>query len=218
MTKAAKHTSASAADPIYQKLKEGILSGALAAEEPLRQDEIAKTHGVSKIPVREALQRLEVEGLVTFRKNRGAAVRRLSDAEILQLMDIRVALECRALELAVPNMIAADFRAMAELLESYAREASLVQWSEMNRRFHNMLYEPCGNPVLLTMIADLQQRLGPYLRLLVTEASGAERPNREHDLILAECRESNTPAAVEHLRQHIETTKKEVAAFLRRSG
>lgn len=218
MTKTAKHTNASAADPIYRTLKDGILSGALAVEEPLRQDEIAKTHGVSKIPVREALQRLEVEGLVTFRKNKGATVRRMSEAEILQLLDIRVALECRALELAVPNMIDGDFRELADLLEVYAKDASIVRWSEMNLRFHNMLYEPCGNPVLLSMITALQQKLGPYLRLLVTEASGAERPNHEHAAILTACQSADTPAAVDQLRQHIETTKKEVAAFLRRNG
>lgn len=218
MTDPTKHKGASAADPIYRTLKDSILSGALAAEEPLRQDEIARTHGVSKIPVREALRRLEVEGLVTFRKNRGATVRRMSEAEILQLLDIRVALECRALELAVENMIDADFREMAALLDGDTCDASIVEWSEMNRRFHHMLYEPCGNPVLLSMITDLQQKLGPYLRLLVTEASGAERPHREHSAILQACQRSDTPKAAELLRQHIETTKKEVAAFLRRSG
>jgi DNA-binding GntR family transcriptional regulator len=88
----------------------------------------------------------------------------------------------------------------------------------MNARFHRMLYEPCGNGPLMNMINDLQERLGQYLRLLVSTASGLERPMREHDEILEACERGDAEAAVRVLRQHIQTTQKEVAAFLRRGA
>ncbi|UOA32875.1 HTH-type transcriptional regulator McbR [Sulfitobacter sp. DSM 110093] len=206
----------SAADPIYDDVRAQILSGAIKPGSPLRQDEIAKRFGVSKIPVREALRRLEVENLVTFERNKGATVRQHSEKEILQLLDIRVALECRALELAIPSMITSDFRDMRQLLADYAQRTEVAQWSAMNARFHHMLYEPCGNTLLLAMIDDLQERLGQYLRLLVSTASGLERPMREHDKILEACEKQDVEGAVGMLRQHIEATQKEVAAFLRR--
>jgi len=210
--------AASAADPIYENLRAQILTGGLAAGAPLRQDDIAKKHGVSKIPVREALQRLEVENLVVFRRNKGATVKQFSEIEILQLLDIRLALECRALELAVPNMIESDFTKMQALLNDYAKKTKVSQWSKLNSDFHDMLYEPCGNPQLKSMIADLQDRLGQYLRLLVTEASGLERPMREHQEILTACETGDLAKAVGTLRIHIEATQKEVAAFLRRNA
>ncbi|MGH1482237.1 MAG: GntR family transcriptional regulator [Geminicoccales bacterium] len=210
------HQIGCGSDPIYVELKERILTGEIPGDTPLRQDDLAAQFGVSKIPVREALRRLEAEGLVTFRARRGAAVRKFSETDILQLMDIRVALECRALELAIPNMISTDFTVAGDLLNDYAAGANLAAWSDMNLRFHGVLYEPCGNPELMNMISGLQQKLGKFLRLLVTEASGLERPIREHAEILAACEQGDVDRAVSTLKTHIGTTKKEVAAFMRR--
>ncbi|MEM7731679.1 MAG: GntR family transcriptional regulator [Pseudomonadota bacterium] len=209
--------SSSAADPIYEDLKCQILSGKLTSGQRLRQDQIAKQFGVSKIPVREALNRLEVDNLVVLERNKGAAVRRYSETEILQLLDIRIALECHALELAIPNMIGSDFRDMRDLLDDYAKCSEISEWSSMNRRFHHMLCEPSGNAQIISMIDDLQAKLGQYLRVLLSQAVGLERPMREHGAILDACERGDSSVAVEALRNHIETTQKEVAAFLRRA-
>lgn len=210
--------SSSATDPIYDDIRAAILSGEFVPGMPLRQDEIAKRFGVSKIPVREALRRLEVDNLVIFERNKGASVRQYTEAEVLQLLDIRIALECRALELAAPNMIETDFRALRQLLDDYAKRTDPAEWGAMNAKFHHILYEPCGNPQLIKMIDDLQGKLGQFLRVLVSTASGLERPMREHEGILDACQRRETSAAVQILRQHVESTQKEVAAFLRRGG
>ncbi len=209
---------ASLSDPIYEALRADILSGRLAGGVPLRQDVIASEHGVSKIPVREALRQLEMEGLVEFRPRRGAIVRQLTEKEVLELIDIRLALECRALELAVPNMIDSDFTVAGEILEEYEAEPSRERWSDLNLRFHHCLYEPCGNLRLLAMISEIEGRMGLFMRLKVTEASGLERPMREHRAILAACRRGAPKEAVGLMRQHIETTQKEVAASIRRAS
>jgi len=209
-------SSTSLSKPIYDALKEDIITGKLAAGKPLRQDEIAKEHGVSKVPVREALLKLESDGFVVFRKNCGATVRELSIAEILHLMDIRVALECKALELAIPNLIQADLVEAKRILDEYTDEDNLSYWSKMNQRFHHLLYEPCGNVQLLEMIAEVQRKMGPTIRLLVTETTGLTRPQAEHRDILSACEANNVALGVELLKQHIETTKKETAAMLRR--
>jgi DNA-binding GntR family transcriptional regulator len=216
--KSATSKRASAADPIYSDLKEKIVAGELQGGSPLRQDDIAQAHGVSKIPVREALRRLEIEGLVEFRQQRGAIVRKLSAPEILQMIDIRLALECRALELAIPNMIPTDLEQARAVLDEYAGETLVERWSDLNLQFHHMIYEPCGNKQLITMITDLEQRMGPYMRLRVTEASGLERPMKEHHEILEACAKEDGEEAVRVLRKHIETTQKEVAAYMRRTA
>lgn len=206
----------SMAEAVYDTLKEAILKGGLAPGEPLRQDVIAKQYGMSKIPVREALLKLEAEGYVLFRKNRGAIVRGLSSEEVLHLMDIRSALECKALELAIPNLAGSDITHAREILDHYADDGRPEGWSDMNRRFHHALYEPCGNVQLLEMIEDIQYRIGPIARLLITETTGFSRPDSEHREILAACQKGNVVEAVGLLRDHIETSKKETAATLRR--
>lgn len=204
------------AEPIYEAIKAAIIAGDFAPGEPLRQDDIARAHGVSKIPVREALLRLEVDGFVTFRKNKGASVRELSAEEILALLDIRVALECKALELAIPNMIEADFAEAKTILNEYGAETETAEWSRLNVRFHQALYEPCGNVPLLEMISDVRERMGPFTRLMLTETRGRDRPHAEHQQMLKACEAGDVQGAVEILRRHIETTKKETAAALRR--
>ncbi|MEP2715360.1 FCD domain-containing protein [Pseudophaeobacter sp.] len=109
-----------------------------------------------------------------------------------------------------------DWLMQQSLLNEYSRQTEPAKWSDMNIRFHQALYEPCSNPLLLQMITDLQQRIGPQLRLLVTEVSGLERPQAEHREILDACKAGNTAEAVETLRRHVLTTRKEIAAQMRR--
>lgn len=204
------------ATDIYEDLKNRIVSGQIAGGLPLRQEELARSFGVSKIPVREALRQLESSGLVEFRPRRGAIVADLSPDDILDLLDVRIALECRALELAVPNIVDDDIRLAQETLVEYLQETEAERWSELNTRFHQCLYEPCGRPHLLKFIRDLQNRMGPFLRLNVTLATGLERPDREHREILSACATGDAILAVQLLRKHIENTQKEVLAYFRR--
>lgn len=205
-------------EAVYAALRRDILSGALEGGTPLRQDEVAGNHGISKIPVREALRRLEMEGLVEFRPRRGAIVRQLSENDILELLDIRIGLECRALELAIPKMVDADLSLARDLLDEYAESTTPESWSELNLRFHLSLYEPCGNHQLLSMIHEVEQRMGAFMRLRVTQVSGLERPHREHLKILDACMAGDRANAVVALHDHIETTQKEVAAFFWRKS
>ncbi len=204
--------------PIYASLKHDILSGVLKGGQPLRQDEIAARHRVSKIPVREALRRLEMEGLVEFRPRRGAIVKLISDRDVLEMLDIRIALECRALELAIPNMTELDLDLAQDVQDEYETSPHKERWSELNRRFHSCILDPCGNRQLLALIHGFEQRVGPLMRLRVTEAAGIERPVREHAEILRLCRARAIDEAVGALRVHIETTKREVAASIRRKS
>ena len=204
------------ANDIFEDLKDRIVSGELAGRTPLRQEELAVKFGVSKIPVREALRQLESTGLVEFRPRRGAIVVELTAEDVLDILDVRIALECRALELAVPNLVDDDIRRAQDILTEYSQQTDAKRWSALNARFHWCLYEPCGRRHLLTFISDVQNRMGPFLRLKVTKATGLERPHREHCEILAACDAGDTERAVRLLRNHIETTQKEVAAYCRR--
>ena len=95
-------------EAIAGALRNDILHGRFVGNAPLRQDEIAARFGVSKIPVREALQQLKAEGLVTFYPNRGAVVTALSAAEADEIYAMRIALETTALQRSLPHLTIAD--------------------------------------------------------------------------------------------------------------
>src|SRR5277367_3812575 len=97
-------------------LRAAILSGALAAGTRVNQDRVAAEQGVSHIPVREALRRLEAEGLVTFAPRRGFFVARLSAEDAEELGEMRAALEALAIRLAAPRLTTADLEAAAAAL------------------------------------------------------------------------------------------------------
>ena len=95
-------------DCIASALRNAIMQGQFKANQPLRQDHIARELGVSKIPLREALVQLKAEGLVSFMPNRGAVVSELSANEVDEIFTMRIALETKALESAIPNLSSAD--------------------------------------------------------------------------------------------------------------
>lgn len=206
-----------AAQKAYEEIKRRISDGALAEGAPIRQDEIAAVIGVSKIPVREALTRLESEGLVVLTPNAGATVATLTVSDYIEMLDMRLALECRALELAVPNMASSDIAKARELLNAYDQAMTQAEWSDLNMSFHGCLYAPANRPRLVAMIRSVQDHMGRMLRLRVSGAAGHARSHNEHVQILDACELGCTAEAVALLRKHIEQTQREVQGSFRHS-
>jgi DNA-binding GntR family transcriptional regulator len=206
-----------APDLVRDRLRQAIHSGKLQPGDLLRQEELADRFGTSRIPVREALRQLETEGLVTLQPNRGAVVAALSLQEVLEMLDIRIALECRALYLAVPNMIDSDFEAAAKILKSYDREPRPQKWGEMNWRFHEALCLPCNRPKLLAMIEANYGHVSRFVRTQVSMASGKEKPQKDHYEILDACRNGDARKAASLLDLHITHTQKSLMAASRQA-
>src|SRR5580658_3013847 len=123
-------------DLVVERLRDDIVSGRLAPGEPLRQDEIARSFGVSHVPIREAFLRLEAERLVEIRPRRGAIVAALSAAELEELNEMRAALECSALRVAAPKLTGGDLQKAAQVLVRIDRQPD--RWGEQNTAFHTM--------------------------------------------------------------------------------
>ncbi len=207
----------SATESAYGELKRRILAGELAEGSPIRQDEVAAQLGVSKIPVREALMRLQSEGLVKSTPNVGFEVATLTVMDYIEMLDMRLGLECRALELAVPNMASVDIAQARELLSAYHAAIADDEFSDLNAEFHDTLYAPANRPRLLGMIRSVQEHMGCLLRLRVTMATQHDRSHEEHVKILEACERGNAKDAVRLLRSHIERTQREVQGYFRKS-
>jgi DNA-binding GntR family transcriptional regulator len=202
---------------VREALRRAISSGELAPGVQLRQDELAERFGTSRIPVREALRQLEAEGFVTILPNRGAVVSDLSIDEVVELLEIRIALECHALRLAIPAMSEIDLDEATKILRSYDKAPDPAQWGAFNWTFHATLYAPCNRPRLLAMVEANYGHVGRFTRALVSRATGKERPQREHYRLLELCREGEIEKAVRLLREHIEQTQRTLRSAQRQA-
>jgi DNA-binding GntR family transcriptional regulator len=199
-------------------LREAIFLGELVEGTQLRQDQLAEQYGTSRIPVREALRQLEAEGLVKIEPNRGAIVTSLSLDDVLEMLDIRIALECHALRLAVPNMAEEDLAHADTILHTYNSDPDPESWGSMNWKFHWTLYAPCHRPKMLHMIEANYGHVNRFVRVQVSLAAGKDRPQREHQELLELCRSGEVDAAVRLLETHIEQTQRSVRASRRHKG
>lgn len=200
------------ADAVTASLRDLILDGTLGSGLQLRQEDLAKRFGVSRIPVREALGRLQAEGLVEHFANRGSVVASRSIEDLLETLDIRIALETRALKLALPHLTAKHFKAAREIMRRYDESESPRQWTELNLEFHLTLYRPCGRPRLVRMIEELVRGINIHLRQHISHTVGRGNPQAEHKDILKACVEGDGPLAVRLTEQHIERTKAALVA------
>ncbi len=194
-------------DGITERLREMILSGNLGIGVQLKQEALAKHFGVSRIPVREALKRLEAEGLIRHIAHQGSVVASTSVQDLLEILDIRIALETRALKLAVPNMTQAEYRKMEEIMERYDRSDLPREWAELNYEFHMCLYRPCNRPKLLKMIDDVFRGCDIHLRAHQSHTVGRKSPQSEHRDMLKACKAKDILRASALLEQHIEHTQ-----------
>lgn len=190
---------------IVERLRAAIVSGELRSGEALRQDELAARFGTSKIPVREALQRLEGEGLVKSIPNRGVFVSELSVAELREICEIRVDLETRALRLAIPKIDKARIAQAKQVLDEAEGDGDrfFSAWSARNWRFHRTLYEAAERPRLLALIESLHAQTERYLQLHVALLNYRRTGEREHRELLRLVARGQTREAATALREHI---------------
>jgi DNA-binding GntR family transcriptional regulator len=187
-------------DLVAALIRELIITGELAAGAQLRQRDLAQRFGVSQTPVREAMRRLESEGLLTCDTHRGFTVRAPDDGPVEENFQIRAALESLAASLAASRIDAAGLARLETLNE---RMRSLAEddpsYPELNREFHFTVYEYARSPLLLSLMRLLWAALHGGPRVARTHAESA----RQHDEILAALRAGDAAAAAARTREHI---------------
>ena len=187
-------------DLVAALIRELIITGELAAGEQLRQRDLAQRFGVSQTPVREAMRRLESEGLVVGDTHRGFTVVEPDDGPVEENFQIRAALESLGASLAARKIEAAG---LARLQVLNDRMRALADddpgYADLNREFHFTVYSCAGSPLLLTLMRLLWASLHGGPRVLRSHAESA----RQHDAILDALRSGDAPAASARTYQHI---------------
>jgi DNA-binding GntR family transcriptional regulator len=150
------------AERTYATLRRRILVGTYEPGHRLVLDALAREMGVSPVPVREALRRLEAEGWVIYTRNVGAQVAPIDDERWEQEMRVLAILEGHATALAAPQMLPPDFsflRSINDQLASAVENADVLEASNLNRAWHSVIYARCPNAYLVQVIGETQERM-----------------------------------------------------------
>ncbi len=193
-----------------------MLRGALAPGTWMRQDELAASMGVSKIPVREALQRLAALGLLRFEPNRGAVIPALTAGEADENFTLRRAVEPELLRRSIPNLTIVDLAEAELALTADPAATSDLDPSglEANWRFHRAIYAASGWERGLAVVEILHASVAPYVRLYTDALGGGSDSDAEHLALLDACRTGDVEGAVDLLDVHLDHAATALQAFL----
>jgi phosphonate utilization transcriptional regulator len=188
------------------ELERMIFDGSIRAGERLNESTLAAHFGTSRGPLREALQALGEQGLVSFTRNRGAFVRQMSIAEADELYDLRSALDDevgRKLAGAITPKQSDVLEKLLRSMDDDAKRADIRRYYPNNLRFHDLLVTYAGN----NRLAEIYRRITKELHLFRLQglyASGAIRSNAEHWKILKAIQSGAPDRAAKAMRDHIE--------------
>lgn len=198
-------------------LRDRILQGILRAGEPLRQEALAAELGVSRIPLREALHRLEAEGLVALVPHRGAIVAEVPVDDLAELFELRALIEGDLVARAVPRATPADLERSRSAMAVFAQAVSrgrTAQLGEANSRFHAALYAPSGRARTMEVVERLHVQCDRLLRLQLTLTDGGAQAVREHEALWEAVADGAADRAAALLRAHILGAGTRLAAAL----
>jgi len=197
----------------YAELRERILSGAYSPGYRLVIDTLAEELGVSTLPIREAIRRLEAEGLVVFRPNAGAQVAPADPALFEEMVHGLAVLEGYATALAAPVLSPDDI----DHLESFNQrmvtcmdQVDALGFGRANREFHLLIYERCPNAYVVELLRDTERRLDAIRRTVFAHIPYRGRESiKEHDEIIGLLRSQASAAKIEAAarRHKLETAK-----------
>lgn len=205
----------SLAGQIARVLASRIVSGELKPGERLRQDQIAQAFRASHVPVREAFRRLDAQGLIVTEPRRGVRVARLDPADVLEVTEMRAALEVLALRHAIPKFQASDLERARKAMESGINQSDVAIWEATNRSFHEALTAPCGLPRLLATIADLHRASARHMFATWQSLDWHARSDEEHRAILQAIKDRRADVACRLLGDHVLDAGRALAAALK---
>jgi DNA-binding GntR family transcriptional regulator len=203
-------------DQVRDSIRAAITAGRLDPGERLREIPLSKHFGVSTTPVREALRRLESEGLVQVQPRRGAVVTALEDTVVSDLYDLRLLLEVEGARLAAArsDLDLADVYALLGELERLV-QAGDAPFAEVDVRFHRAINDLCGNRELAAEAERVHRRI-QAARVRASVPGRLRVAQDQHAEIVEALRKRDPELAQEAVRQHVISAKENVLGFLRR--
>lgn len=195
---------------VYEELKMRILKGEIAPGQRLMEVETSEELGVSRTPVREAIKKLEKEGLVVVEPRKGTYAAQISDSDLIEILEVRESLEALAAQYAVKRMKQAQKEKLNSVANKYKKaveEGKLPAMIKFDTEFHRILVEGSNNKTLINLIEQLQELLLRFRYLYYDNAKRAEQNPPEHQRIVDAVMSGNESEAYAATMAHIGSLK-----------
>lgn len=197
-------------DVVFNTLRQAILKGELKPGERLMEIALAERLGVSRTPIREAMRKLELEGLVVMIPRRGAQVANITEKDLNDVLEVRIALENMAIEKACQNMTEDGMSKLwmaAKAFERTTAEGDLVKMAEADVAFHEIIYQASDNRRLIQVLNNLREQIYRYRVEYLKEEETRNLLVREHEEMTKAIRERDVKNAQRIAYQHIENQR-----------
>lgn len=204
----------SLADFVFESLENDILSGVYARGEILTELKLCERLGVSRTPIREALNRLKQQQLVEETSSHSVRVRGVSQQDLMDIYEIRLRIEGYAARLCASRITEEELNELREtvaLQGFYTERGGAASIRDMDSRFHELVYSYCGSEILKATLGELHHRVQRYRKISVEHPDRAKVAVREHAAILEALEQHDGDAAERLTVLHIENAKQCIA-------
>lgn len=191
---------------VYEELKMQILTGGIVPGTRMMEVELAEEMGVSRTPIREAIRKLEKEGLVTIEPRRGAYASRISTDDMVEILEVRQDLEGLAAYLAASRMSEENLSELRQVAEGYnkaVKDGDMTSMISHDTRFHRLIVDSCNNKILVHMVEQLQEMVLRFRYIYYDNFKRAEHMPAEHRAIMDAIADGNADKAREAADTHI---------------
>lgn len=196
-------------DMIFDYLKREILEGRIKPDDRLIERDLAQQLSVSRTPIREALRKLESEGLLSYLPRKGVVVQGFDIHEIQEIYDIRKELECLAVRNAIKNVTDADIEKMKAILEHVEKDDKIFASQGLNQ-FDEVILDTAHMPLVKNFLYILKEKLMRYKKLNLAHEPRRKSAIREHRAILAAIMDRDSTLAERLTSEHIEISRQEL--------
>lgn len=208
-------------EAVYQRLKTAILTGVFRPGQTLRQEDVARQLGVSRGPLREALPKLEAEGMIISKPHRGCTVVSLAPSEIMEIFELRAMLEASLAKAAArkkePNAVR-RLREIASIMRSLqvsTVEADQQRWFDLNYELHDILLAVAGRRHHLRVLEIVRALAEPYIRIEINLTGSFAEAQDEHEGLINAFAAGDCESLEKLTREHVQRTAQRIIEAIR---
>ncbi len=198
-------------DRVYQNIKFQIIIGVLKPGTRLPEEELSKAMSISRAPIREAFNRLEKEGFVTVIPRKGAAVSKVTAQATEDLFEIRETLESLAVKKSKGKISIEELEEVGNGFKKFINKPTntenCIQYLSLDKKFHDLLSQNCGNKKLIDLLANLQEQIH-WLRNISLKRITFAGSVGEHLAIIEALQKKDEKLILKALLQHLERAKR----------
>jgi len=208
-------------DVVFNTLRQAILRGELKPGERLMEIQLANKLGVSRTPIREAIRKLELEGLVLMIPRKGAEVAEITEKSLKDVLEIRRALEDLAVRLACEKITKEELKELKKAGDEFKKvlkSQDITEVAEADVRFHDVIYMATDNPKLIQLLNNFREQMYRFRVEYLKKDEVRPQLLAEHDEIIKYITEGNKEEASRVVTRHIENQALTVQDVIRKKA